>query len=311
MSFDHRIAAWLIAGAPLVAAAGDCAPQPGCQVPGNCAPPVYCCPPGDRGAPRDAPGNYVRGPATGEARGESNSVGIRGLRLRIPEINLQLPSIELPSLYSIRREAEMVFDSTRGPYVEGQPAEFRMVPGEDRGGDDKGGPGETRCAPPAGFVPAGMGNGEGHNVPSPVPMPPAPMTPASESAAYRHRELELREQEVALLRQQVQEMQAMLRDMSASSSATTPGTNRSVETVEAPRPAAPVTVRPRRVEPAAYTEDDGTEAATPGFGLSQPTRAASKPAVPPPSRPVPRTTKTSTAPRTASSSFGDWAAEDR
>jgi len=242
----------------------------------------------------------VRGPATGEARGESNSLGIKGLRVRFPEINLQLPSIELPSLYSIRRDAEMEFDGTRGPYVQGQPAEFRMVEAEDRGaGDNKGGPGQDRCAPQPGFAPTPTGAGDQPTVDGPFgnPMPP---TPAAE-AAYRARELELREQELALLRLQVQEMQAQLRDLSSASSSVAPSPARTT---------TPVALRPRRVEPAAYVEAEETSSPPTGFGLSQPTKAKSVSA-PPPSRPVGRTNKAPATPRTATSNFGDWASDDR
>lgn len=95
-----------------------------------------CCPP--RHTPESTPestqqpeGSYVQGPATGEYAGESVSVGIRGGGIRIPEINIELPTIKLPSLIGFRRNPELITESARLPYVEGRAAEFAQLP---RGG---------------------------------------------------------------------------------------------------------------------------------------------------------------------------------
>lgn len=292
MSLRRHLPVWLLAAAPAAGLAADCAPQPGCQVPSTCTPPVYCCPPQERSAPRQAPpGNYVRGPSTGEAIGESNSIGIRGLGIRIPEMNIRLPTIELPSFVSIRREAEMVFDAGRGPFVEGEPAEFRMVEPEDREPPAQRSAPTNRCGETeARGLPPGPAP-ESHNG-QPAPMPP--------STTQRRKEVEAREHEIALLRQQVAEMQALLREMKDAQV--------QPSTALAPRPtpadaSQPALLVRHRIEPAAYVEDGSVvdPKAQPSFGLSKPSR----PTVPPPSRPIARRPSMPMAASEASE-FGSW-----
>lgn len=99
-------------------AAQECAvPQPYC--------PPQACAPRPAAAPAAAAApvplalieRFIRGPAPGTATGESNSIGIRGPALHIPEMRIALPHLELPSLYQIRHDATKIFDTTRSPLV--------------------------------------------------------------------------------------------------------------------------------------------------------------------------------------------------
>lgn len=112
-------------------------PEPGCYRP---------CPPApteeDRGGPGPEadegggprglgvgalPGAFAVPQAAGEQIGESGSVGIRGLELRLPEMRLALPEIRLPSYYRIRHGAEMRVAESRAPFVLGQAATYGMM----------------------------------------------------------------------------------------------------------------------------------------------------------------------------------------
>lgn len=75
----------------------------------------------------EVPGAYAIPQAAGEQVGESGSIGIRGLEIRLPEIRLALPELRLPSYYHVRRGAEMHVDSARAPYVYGQAATYGMM----------------------------------------------------------------------------------------------------------------------------------------------------------------------------------------
>lgn len=86
----------------------------------ECAAPAPCvCAPRMAAPTAPPPTNerFLRGPAPGSATGESNSLGIRGPALHIPEMRFGLPHLELPSLYKIRHDASKVFEATRSPLV--------------------------------------------------------------------------------------------------------------------------------------------------------------------------------------------------
>lgn len=72
-------------------------------------------------------GSYVAPPATGEVAGESRSMGVRGLGIRIPEIRLELPTVQLPSLVRYRRGPEMHIESGRAPFVNQSAAAFGQI----------------------------------------------------------------------------------------------------------------------------------------------------------------------------------------
>jgi hypothetical protein len=74
-------------------------------------------------------GSYVAPPPVGEMSGEGRSVGVRGLGIRIPEIRLELPTVQLPSLVKYRRGPEMHVDSARAPFVAQPAAPFGFIAG--------------------------------------------------------------------------------------------------------------------------------------------------------------------------------------
>src|SRR5262245_1249837 len=81
-----------------------CAPPP-CQPPPCYYPPPAPCPPP---YPPEERVPYQRPEPSGRFVGESNSVGVRGLGIRFPELDLRLPTIELPSLFQSRTNPEFV-----------------------------------------------------------------------------------------------------------------------------------------------------------------------------------------------------------
>lgn len=112
------------------------------------------CPPVQEFAPesvRPESGQYVTGPETGEFAGESNSVGIRGFKLRFPEIQLEFPTIQLPSLVRYRRNPEMIVDRSRAPFQENAVMEFGRMTTDPESGLDQPNPenalDEPQCYP--------------------------------------------------------------------------------------------------------------------------------------------------------------------
>lgn len=68
--------------------------------------------------------------ATSDISGPSESVGIRGFGIRFPEANLQLPTIQLPSVVRYRRGSEAHFESARAPQIAGMAAvPSQLAPG--------------------------------------------------------------------------------------------------------------------------------------------------------------------------------------
>lgn len=67
---------------------------------------------------------FAAPPLSGEISGATNSVGIRGFGMTMPEIRLQLPTLHLPSLVRSSRSPEMAVDGGRAPMVNGNPTIF-------------------------------------------------------------------------------------------------------------------------------------------------------------------------------------------
>lgn len=104
------------------------APNPQCAAPQYCAPNCYRpCPTNatPQGEPVNPPGMFVAPPASGEVQGESNSLGVHGPALRIPESIIRLPTIQMPSMVKYRRNPEMHTDSARATF-QSQPAGARL-----------------------------------------------------------------------------------------------------------------------------------------------------------------------------------------
>jgi len=164
-------------GQPTYQQAGHPYPQPPCdanpygtRAPQACntAPPgpacVKCpCPDCQRAAPRkaDAPveprqapppppemretGFYQAGPRTGALEGPSSSLGFRGGALTLPKIRLELPSIELPSLFRSSHTAKMRVSESEAPWtstgfervaVSGYDQQARSAPAQARSDDE-------------------------------------------------------------------------------------------------------------------------------------------------------------------------------
>lgn len=114
--------------------ANVCIAGDSCSQPRNCGRPVGCYGPkqdDSESGPIEPTGTFVPGPARGEVAGESNSLGLRLGTLRIPEISLALPTIQLPSLVRFRRDAQMLTDSGTAPFVRGEVNEFGLEPRDD------------------------------------------------------------------------------------------------------------------------------------------------------------------------------------
>ncbi len=111
-----------------VGSAQQCAvPQPYCT-PSTCVPtPNVGTPPPSVGAPPKTNERFVRGPAPGSAAGESNSLGIRGPTLHIPEVRITLPNLELPSLFHVRHDAMKIFGTTLSPLIDEPALELSNV----------------------------------------------------------------------------------------------------------------------------------------------------------------------------------------
>lgn len=74
------------------------------------------------------PAMFAAPPAGGQIAGESNSVGIRGFELHIPETRLAMPTLQLPCLVRFRRNPEMQVDGGRAPLVAGAAAMYGQIP---------------------------------------------------------------------------------------------------------------------------------------------------------------------------------------
>ena len=233
---------------PSIAAAQQCAAPsyaPQCAAPAMAAP-----------APATAPPrNFVRAPATGQAAGESNSIGLRGFTLHIPEMRIGLPTLELPSLMRFRREAEMIFDHTRGPLVNGDVLDFGNLPANAA-------PAVAPAVAPA-FAPTC------------IPQSPACAAPgvlgktdaANETIEARMARLEGLERELASLRQQMAQV-------------ATPGSNGAgkragMSTVTGSRPVSRPVITQARHQDAEEQTNEVEQ--VPNAGLSSPTESTPVP----------------------------------
>lgn len=198
----------------------ECAPQrmpskSRSRAPRECPPEEYCppkeyCPPQPQGyfqpqgvpapqyAPQGAPGMFAAPQGRGEVSGESHSIGIRGFAIRLPAMQLELPTIQLPSLIRYRREPEMRMDAAYAPYVEGVPAVYgQLAPG---------GIAHVASAVPAPPPPPVYSQGQ-MMVPASRPACPPPATPLTQQAACPDESLR---QELAERERQIKELESKL-----------------------------------------------------------------------------------------------------
>lgn len=114
------------------------------------APQGMAYPQGAPVSPAHPVGMYAQPQATGEYVGESHSLGIRGLSVTLPEITVQLPSVQLPSFFSSRRGPEFRSQAASAPFVHNPPAVYGQMAA---GGNAYA---ATPVAASYGFQPTGM-----------------------------------------------------------------------------------------------------------------------------------------------------------
>lgn len=233
-----------------------CAPACATTEPEQCVPSTPAAPmaPAAPAAPMAAPPPAVfqTPQATSDVSGPSESVGIRGFGIRFPEANLQLPTIQLPSVVRYRRGSEAHFESARAPQIAGMAA----VPSQIA----PGGPAIPVAPASAPMAP---------QPPAPPAAPAAPMncvpqaardnTSATELAAMRElmetrRVLDLYRQELAELKRSLDSAPATASDDSnippAPSARRISYQTKPAAGVPARRPAA------AKIVEAGYVEDD-------------------------------------------------------
>jgi hypothetical protein len=64
-------------------------------------------------------GAFVAPPQAGSVVSQQSSIGIRGMRLRIPALTLELPTLEMPSIFRRGRGVHMEVDGATANYVAG------------------------------------------------------------------------------------------------------------------------------------------------------------------------------------------------
>jgi len=80
--------------------------------------------------PRET-GFYQAGPRSGAFEGPSQTMGLRGGGITLPEIRLLLPTIELPSCFRSSQHARMVYKGGEAPWI----STGFQGPAEDQAGD--------------------------------------------------------------------------------------------------------------------------------------------------------------------------------
>jgi len=133
-----------------------CLGDDGCYRPRGCQRPVNCAKPKDtepESGTTVPDGTFVPGPTRGEVAGESSALGLRLGTLRIPELSIALPTLQLPSFVKFRKDAVMHTESGTAAFVRGDVNEFGLTPRrsdepesgtQDKDEDETG----TGCVPP-------------------------------------------------------------------------------------------------------------------------------------------------------------------
>lgn len=83
-------------------------------------------------------GTFVPGPANGAVRSGSTTLAVNPGVIRFPSLTLALPSIQLPSISKVRREAAMLVDEQEAPFIRGRVADFDAT--LTRNPDEEGSP---------------------------------------------------------------------------------------------------------------------------------------------------------------------------
>lgn len=204
---------------------------------------------------------YQTPQATADISGSSQSVGIRGFGLRIPESNFQLPTIQLPSIVRYQRGSEAHFESARAPQISGMAA----VPSQI----SLGGPAIPVAPPsapaaPSQVLPPTPPNGGGATIPAAPNTGCVPLASNSSDAELQAlRELAETRRILDLYRQELQEVKRSLENSTtASEEAAVPPSPAIRRTTFQGKlnsvPSAPRANSTRIVE-AAYSEDEIAE----------------------------------------------------
>lgn len=69
---------------------------------------------------------FITSPQRGDGAGETNSMGIRFGALGVPQLTLQLPTVQLPGLVRYRRDAETLTESNQATFASGSAQKFEM-----------------------------------------------------------------------------------------------------------------------------------------------------------------------------------------
>jgi hypothetical protein len=210
------IIAAIACGIAQTAIADDC----GHSYSRGCDRPVDCSKP-KGGVPESAPvdnGAFVVGPANGEVSGESNSLGLRMGTLRFPEVQLALPTVQLPSLIRFRKNAAMHTESTTAPYVTGpRVGQFGLQP--TAATESAPAPTEAAPAPVAPVPPActpGCRDGFQQHCLPPCGEGCAKFNPEQNTDPWQNsnaRQLALKEQQVAKLESQVSDLTKLVEQL--------------------------------------------------------------------------------------------------
>jgi len=165
----------------------------------ECCQPQQCAVP--QAQPEAAPqGAYVAPVARGETAGESESLGLRFGSLRIPEFTIKLPTIQLPHLIHLRRDAEMYTEAGTAPFVRRPMSEFRVSPEAAAEAAPEDRPEKAPCC---------------------VPRQPCGVPPAPAACAQAERELRLqlqaKESELSHLQDRLAELEAAVNSLAEGS----------------------------------------------------------------------------------------------
>lgn len=227
-----------------------------CNEPESCVTPPVAPPQAPPTLPPvtpQAPAVFQAPQATSDISGPSESIGIRGFGIRVPECNLQLPTIQLPSIVRYRRGSEANFESARVPQLAGMAAmPSQLVPGGPNIPVAPTAPPVAPAAPPA--LPPAMPP----TAPNCVPQAPG----ASISSSDQQTVNELLETRRALeaYRQELTELRRVLGSIQTATDEPGAPPSPAVQRLSYPQRAGSETENRRRLEPkvveAGYAEDE-------------------------------------------------------
>lgn len=176
------------------------------------------------------PGSFVAPPQQGPVVGQSQSLGIRGMRLTFPEISLAFPSIELPSFVRRFRRPSMELQAGQAAYVAD-----RQQPSNSFA---------TLAAFQANRMSAQTNR-------QPATTPTSDAATAAASAAADEEKVDQAEKDFDALQQRCGRLESLLEQLIAAQQTTIQALPTAVETLPAPHPVAqPPAIHPHHSQPA-------------------------------------------------------------